>query len=273
MLTRTATVLASLFYLIFVKPFLYVYRRIRYYSYSYCTVFYFHSISKKNLSRFKKQITLLSILTHPISIDSLNSLPKRKRHSILTHDDCYRSIIKEVLPELIIRNIPLTIFIPFGHLGKCPGWLEGSGHIDEHEHIAFEDELTKLPKDLVNFGSHTVTHRRLSELSSQEVRIEIHESKRAIERLLNMPIRYIAFPYGDYSEFIIAQCKIAGYERVFTTQYESSFHSNLNFVMGRTEFNPSDWYIELALKLLGAYDWLSIRRLLNKHEQEDAHGH
>jgi hypothetical protein len=78
----------------------------------------------------------------------------------------------------------------------------------------------------------------------------------SLEKLLNRDIEYFAFPFGDYDEQGISICHDSGYKQVFTTEKESPFSPIRIFKKGRTAVDPSDWYVEVALKVLGAYDWL-----------------
>ena len=59
------------------------------------------------------------------------------------------------------------------------------------------DQLRALAADpLVEIGSHSVTHRPLSQLSREEARHEIQESRRILEDLLGREVRHFCYPYG-----------------------------------------------------------------------------
>jgi len=66
----------------------------------------------------------------------------------------------------------------------------------------------------VAFGSHTVTHPILSNLSPQEVMVEVNRSKQVIEEKLGAPVRAFAYPRGkreDFNELTKHILKEAGY--------------------------------------------------------------
>lgn len=59
------------------------------------------------------------------------------------------------------------------------------------------DELRALAADpLAEVGSHTLTHRRLSQLPLDEAREELAASKARLERELGTAVRHLAYPYG-----------------------------------------------------------------------------
>ena len=60
--------------------------------------------------------------------------------------------------------------------------------------------------------SHSVTHRRLTELSDGDVRAEIDRSGRVLAARSGVPIRYFRPPYGDYDARTLTcaeQCGLA----------------------------------------------------------------
>ena len=73
---------------------------------------------------------------------------------------------------------------------------------------------------LVEFGSHTVNHPKLTSLSNDTLRFELQESKRVLEYRLGKPVVALAYPYGGTGFFdrrIIDESGKAGYSCAFTT--------------------------------------------------------
>lgn len=82
-------------------------------------------------------------------------------------------------------------------------------------------QIVALQKAGVDIESHTMSHPHLmhtshSDLTDEEydafLRTELDESKRVIESHTGQPIRFLAYPYGDYDDAVIAAAKRAGYE-------------------------------------------------------------
>jgi peptidoglycan/xylan/chitin deacetylase (PgdA/CDA1 family) len=81
------------------------------------------------------------------------------------------------------------------------------------------DEVRMLAKSgMVELGSHTMSHWRLTNLTDSRAHDELVESKKTLEREVG-PIRYFAYPHGvdgDFSEPHRVQAVAAGYEAIFT---------------------------------------------------------
>jgi len=77
------------------------------------------------------------------------------------------------------------------------------------------DNVKEMNKSLMSFGSHTVSHPVLSQLSESEKYHEMTDSKRMLEDQLKIPIETIAYPVGTESAFdksVIESAKKSGYE-------------------------------------------------------------
>lgn len=78
-----------------------------------------------------------------------------------------------------------------------------------------EAELTKLCNGgLIQVGSHTKSHVRLSQLSEKDQGIEILESKNSLEELLGHSVQSFSYPYGsraDYNYTSVTLAQKAGY--------------------------------------------------------------
>lgn len=226
------------------------------------SIFYYHSIPGDKVLSFSRQLDYILKKTTPLSLDHIEICSKNIKYSIITFDDAFRSVIENAVPELTKRNVPFTVFIPSGLLGKKPLWLEGTDDEDKDEVIATLNELLTLPKDLVTFGSHSISHPRLASLNEDQAYEEIKGSKDHLESLLRHEIKYIAFPYGDYNEQTLDLCKKAGYKEVFTINYESNYEQPESFERGRVPVHVNDLMIEFKLKVAGAYNWMNTVRLL-----------
>ena len=60
--------------------------------------------------------------------------------------------------------------------------------------------------------SHTMSHPQLSRLSDAQLVYELARSKQILEAKYGVPIRYLAYPYGDYDDRVINATIAAGYE-------------------------------------------------------------
>jgi peptidoglycan/xylan/chitin deacetylase (PgdA/CDA1 family) len=227
-------------------------------------VLYYHSIPKEKRSAFARQMDELVRWSKPIAADIRGSLRGGSRYVAVTFDDGLQNNIDNALPELIQRGIPATFFVVTGALGGTPNWRKYRGDSNEHEPIMTAEQVEQLPSDLIEIGSHTRTHPMLTQLSEEEARFEISESRWRLREITHSEVKLFCFPYGDFNDNLIAWCREEGYERVFTSLPYLAFTGSDEFVVGRIVAEPDDWPLEFRLKLFGAYRWLQFASSLKK---------
>jgi len=67
----------------------------------------------------------------------------------------------------------------------------------------------------VLIGSHTVSHAHLTQLSDDELRRELNDSKAEIEDRLSRVCSDLAYPYGEHDERVRLAARGAMYERAY----------------------------------------------------------
>jgi len=81
------------------------------------------------------------------------------------------------------------------------------------------DNVREMDESCISFGSHTVSHPILSQLTDVELSEELEESKRDIEKNLNHVVDTISYPVGDSNAFndrVLNATKKAGYKVGFS---------------------------------------------------------
>ena len=116
----------------------------------------------------------------------------------VSFDDGHVSVLNEALPVLARHGLVGTVFPRLDELGRA-----GS--------LTLAD-LELLVAAGWEVGSHTLTHPALTTLADDEMQHELSDSKRTLERLLGIPCRSIAYPFGDADARVIAAVAAAGYE-------------------------------------------------------------
>jgi peptidoglycan/xylan/chitin deacetylase (PgdA/CDA1 family) len=229
-------------------------------------VLYYHSVPKEQKIAFARQMDSLIRCSQPQRADAIVSDSTGFHYSVVTFDDGYQNILESALPELEKRGIPATIFVVPGALGVKPNWEDYSGGTDSamHEPIMTEEQLRKLPSDLVQIGSHTLTHPMLPQLAELEARTELSVSRARLEQIIGKQVTLFSFPYGSFDDNSIQWCRDEGYERVFTTVPRVGLSGAGEFVAGRVAVEPGDWTLEFFLKLHGAYRWLASASVLKR---------
>jgi peptidoglycan/xylan/chitin deacetylase (PgdA/CDA1 family) len=220
-----------------------------------CVVIYYHAIDPGQRVRFARQMDDLLRLAKPID---LSGVPDSPAHCCaVTFDDGFVSVLENALPELELRNIPATLFVPTGSLGGPPAWVKTNSPA-RHQRVLSAEQLAALKdRRLLTIGSHSVSHPNFLKLDPAQARRELEQSKAQLEAILGRKIGLFSFPHGACDSQTIALARAAGYARVFTINPSNAFTSADNFVQGRVLVDPADWPLEFRLKVLGAYRWLA----------------
>jgi len=129
---------------------------------------------------------------------------------ILTFDDGYKDFFDIAKPILNMLKFSATVFILAGLIGDTGRWrrkeLQSSVLLNWNEIYDTIDRGHEI-------GSHGLYHPDYRQLSGQELRKEIKESKEIIEEHIMTPVTSFAYPYNLYNEQIIQIVKEAGYKR------------------------------------------------------------
>jgi len=220
-----------------------------------CIVLYYHSVPAEQRYAFARHMDVVTRLTQPIRVDQVPEMAPGEHYSGITFDDAFENVFDNALPELIQRGIPGAIFVTTDVLGKYATWWPEAAP-ERHERIAPESKVRAFSNQLIVFGSHALTHPRLTLTNETDAKREIIESKRQLEALLGSEVRIFSFPFGACNDALVDWCREAGYERVFTSLPTRAFENPKEFVVGRVKAEPTDWRIETYLKLMGAYRWI-----------------
>ena len=224
-----------------------------------CVVLYYHAVPELQRGRFARQMDWLLSRAQPIPAGIQNPLPPGRRYTAVTFDDGFTSVVQNALPELMARQIPATLFVPTGSLGKHPLWIQPENATSRGETVLSAAELTSLKAfKLLTIGSHSVNHPNLVKLEPARARAELADSKSELEKILGTEVDLFSFPHGAHNNRIVREAREAGYRRVFTISPRCAFSESPEFVTGRVLADPSDWRLEFSLKLVGAYRWLPV---------------
>jgi peptidoglycan/xylan/chitin deacetylase (PgdA/CDA1 family) len=144
-----------------------------------------------------------------------STLPARS--AVITVDDGWRSTGNEIAKELARRRWPVTAFV-------YPRVLDRHSH---HPYNLTWAEVAALPKKGVSIESHSYSHPFLARARHRDMPDEhyaaflddeLHCSRDLIVTATRQPVRFLAYPYGDYDDGVIAAAKAAGYEAAVTVK-------------------------------------------------------
>ncbi len=142
------------------------------------------------------------------------------RPVVITFDDGYASNYTMAFPALRRHGQKATIYVapqPDEYSRKLIAGIDG---------FLSPDQMRELDRNGVSIESHTLTHCVLSELSDEQARHELTESKRVLSDILGRPVRHLAVPRSGYSRRIHRLAVEAGYETVCCNNKGSSTSSS-----------------------------------------------
>src|SRR5262249_37459064 len=142
--------------------------------------------------------------------------PSLPRNAVaITIDDGWRSTYTEAFPELKKRHFPFTVFIYPAIIGKTSYALTWK-------------QIREMVAAGVDIESHSYSHpfltrRRNTTFDDKQyadwLQRELKESKQILEKQTGQTVSFLAYPYGDYDHFLVANVKSAGYEAALTCEY------------------------------------------------------
>ncbi len=215
-----------------------------YHNINYTEKFEPNTVSPLN---FDKQMNYLKANGyHVIGLDELVDGIKRKRvfpqkTVVITFDDGYQDNYQYAFPVLKKYHLTATFFV-----------LPGLAGVD---HFMTWDEIQEMEKGGMSFGSHSLTHPYLPEISEAEQRNQIRKSKELLEEKLGHPVACLAYPLGGFTEPIKKIVAKSGYQCACTTNRgRDRFNQDL-YELKRIRFSDHDQSeFILWVKLSGYYN-------------------
>jgi len=147
-----------------------------------------------------------------VSIDEVSEILEKGKVDrpfvCITFDDGYHDNYTDALPILKKEQVPFAIYVTTGFVdNKQSMWWYPNNRLG-----LSRDELLNLAAEpLCTIGAHTVTHSKLENLSVQEQRVEIKQSKQELERLLGYSVDHFSYPHGSYNDDTIGIIKECGF--------------------------------------------------------------
>ena len=156
----------------------------------------------------------------------------------ITFDDGYLDNYNHAFPVLEKYQLKATIFLISDYVNTYPNYLTWSAVQDMQQ------------SGLIDFESHTLSHEELTKAPSlDEAKHQLTGSKQAIEWNLGKPVRFIAYPCGEYNEDIEQATKDAGYRAAFTVNYGLAEPGEDPFILDRVPIFGSNSHTLARFKL------------------------
>ena len=134
---------------------------------------------------------------------------------LITFDDGYADNLWYAMPVLKKYGIAPVIFLTVNYIGTRD--LFGRYKDSEKDRFLNWREVKEMSAEGVVFGSHTLSHPHLPQLSEDRLDYEISESKKIIEDNTGKEAGIFCYPYGDFDERVIDAVRKAGYKGAVVT--------------------------------------------------------
>jgi peptidoglycan/xylan/chitin deacetylase (PgdA/CDA1 family) len=131
---------------------------------------------------------------------------------LLTFDDGYQDVYDRAYPVMKELGLRALLFPATDYIASGKPYLH-----DERLSMAnpvLNWEQLRAMQDVFAVGSHTKSHRRLTQVSLAEAKDEIYSSKALLEDQLSRPVQFFCYPKGtaeDFNEPLEDLVREAGY--------------------------------------------------------------
>lgn len=146
-----------------------------------------------------------------LSLDELYTILKRKSNpyekcAVITFDDGYTDNYANAYPILKKYGQTATIFMISDRLNVKPDYFMTSENIIE------------LQANGIDIENHTANHEKLGTIPYDRQLDTIETGKKSLEKVLEKPIKYFAYPYGNYNPDTIKILRDTNHFMAFTTK-------------------------------------------------------
>lgn len=177
---------------------------------------------------FKSQVKyLLNHHYNPITVDQLiyalnNHTALPPKSIALTFDDGYSDIYTYAFPIFVKYNLPVSLMISPGLIGK-------------KDYLTWKQIEIMEQSGLIYYTDHSWTHQSLKLTPFAKLQSQIMPPKAALEEHTGQLINIYTYPYGEYNKESIATLQKDGFVAAFATRHGGKECSDSLFTLPRIE--------------------------------------
>jgi peptidoglycan/xylan/chitin deacetylase (PgdA/CDA1 family) len=177
--------------------------------------------------------------------------PILERTVVITFDDGFRECATVAAPEMEAHGFSATFFLVAGLMGDSSRWLVTERGIEFP--IMSWDDARRLERAGHRCESHSVTHPRLAELSSEACRDELSRARAILEDELGHPVRHLAYPFGSENQQVRDVAAECGYDTACAVTIGISAAGDDVYALPRVPVLGTDSLLDFASRIRTAY--------------------
>jgi transcriptional regulator of met regulon len=169
---------------------------------------------------------------------------------VITFDDGYSDNYYNAYPLLKKHDFPATIFL-------ISDFVENNGG----KYLS-PSQIHEMKKNNISFGSHSISHQILTNLTKEKMVREIRGSKDMLESQLGQRINFFAYPIGtrvDFNDEIEEVVKTCKYSCACSNMYGMNGNNADIFALKRIGIETTDNFFIFKKKLNGALNIMSFK--------------
>ena len=182
---------------------------------------------------------------------------------ILTFDDGYRDNWELAMPLLSRYGFSATVFMVSDLVGGTNLWERNESR--QNAEMMKLEHLREWLDAGFEVGSHGVSHRRVTTLNPEELEEEVTKSKKDLEDLLGVDIKFFCYPNGNFNAAAVEALKKAGYLGSVAIYEGASWQEPVEwFALPRLRVSDQDEPGIFRWKVSKYHSWLGRARQFEK---------
>jgi glycosyltransferase involved in cell wall biosynthesis len=207
-----------------------------------------------SIRQFKKQMAWLKRMGyHVMSMQEYISIRRDyllppAPSVIITFDDGIEDNWKYAFPILRKYRFPALIFLVSDRIGLSNNWSrtdELSG-----KPLLSLSQIGEMLQAGIDFGAHTRTHPSLLGLEKECLEDEVKGSRIELERMLDVPILFFSYPYGEFDSNIRSAVEEAGFLASCTVESGLNTPSTDTFTLRRRQVLGTESILQFILNFV-----------------------
>lgn len=169
----------------------------------------------------------------------------------ITFDDGFQNNLHHALPALAGNGFTATCYGVSSLVGGSNIW--DAGKVTQKSLMTRQDWHSWHGAGM-DVGSHTQTHANLKELTPEQARQQIVQSKDELQQMLGAEVRHFCYPYGWFSPEHEGMVRAAGYQTATSTRRGRVQLGDNPYALNRIMVARATHPLQFFMKIATAYE-------------------